>query len=73
MSIKVNDIQLVHRIIAGQHVLTSPDVLELHVSHADERVARNSVQSALDMLSRMKERTIARAEREYEMQERLYA
>jgi hypothetical protein len=42
-------------------VVTSPDVPELHLSHADEGVALADVQPALDALERMRIRMVARS------------
>lgn len=47
---------LVHRIMNGHHVFTSPDVPGLLVSHVDEMTARNAVPSAIKMLNDMRER-----------------
>lgn len=60
MTLKVEDIQLVHRVVGSKHVFTSPDVPELHVSHADRETALDAVQSALDMFARMEERAAAK-------------
>lgn len=60
MAFRVEDIRITHRVVGSKHVLTSPDVPELHVSHADEDVARADIQPALDALARMKERIAAR-------------
>ena len=60
MSIRAEDIRLVHRIVGRKHVITSPDVPELHVSHDDEQVAREHVQAALNMLESMEKRLKAR-------------
>lgn len=59
MAISRDDIRLVHRVVGTKHVYTSPDVPELHVSHADQNRAFNAVQSALDMVDRMKRRLAA--------------
>jgi hypothetical protein len=60
MSIRAGDIRLVHRLVGTKHVLTSPDVPELHISHEREEVARANVQPALDLLAQMKARVQAR-------------
>jgi hypothetical protein len=60
MTLKVEDIQLVHRIVGSKHVFTSPDVPGLHVSHGDRQTALDAVQSALDMFARMEERAAAK-------------
>lgn len=62
MSIKVENITIVHRVVGKKHVVTSPDVPELHVSHFDEVTARETVQPALDALARVQDRIAARAE-----------
>jgi hypothetical protein len=51
---RVEDIRLVHRVIGTKHAFTSPDVPELHISHADMEVARANLQPALDALERVK-------------------
>ena len=56
MAIRVEDIRLVHRFVGTKHVFTSPDVPELHISHADEATARANLQPALDTLARVKRR-----------------
>jgi hypothetical protein len=60
MSLKVENIKLVHRVVGTKHVFTSPDVPQLHVSHADRQTAFNAIQSALDMFARMEERASAK-------------
>ena len=60
MSIRAEDIRLEHRVIGTKHVFTSPDVPELHISHADEATARADIQPALDALDRIKQRIDAR-------------
>ncbi len=60
MSLRVEDIRIVHRVVGSKHVFTSPDVPQLHVSHADKQVAYESIQSALDMFERMEARAQAR-------------
>jgi hypothetical protein len=60
--IQVENIKLVHRVIGTKHVFTSPDVPQLHVSHANEATARESVQPALEALGRVEERLQARKE-----------
>ncbi len=60
MSIRAEDIRLEHRVIGTKHVFTSPDVPELHISHADEATARADIQPALDALDRIKQRIEAR-------------
>ena len=62
MAIRVDDIRLVHRVVGTKHVFTSPDVPELHVSHADEKVARDAVQGALDALDDARPRAQRRKE-----------
>ena len=62
MGIRAEDIRLEHRVVGAKHVFTSPDVPELHISHADEAVARADIQPALDALDRMKQRIQARKE-----------
>lgn len=56
----MSEIRLEFRVVGRQHVITSPDVPGLYVAHADLEEARRSVDSAVEMLSRMRER---RAER----------
>jgi len=46
-------IPLIHRKVGTKHVYTSPAVPQLHVSHADQKTAREAVQSALEMFDRM--------------------
>jgi hypothetical protein len=60
VGIQVQDIRIVHRVVGSKHVFTSPDVPELHVSHADKDVAFADLQPALDAIGRMKERIEAR-------------
>ncbi len=60
MSIRAEDIRLEHRVVGTKHVFTSPDVPELHISHADEATARADIQPALDALERIKQRIEAR-------------
>jgi hypothetical protein len=60
VSIRAEDIRLEHRVIGTKHVFTSPDVPELHISHADEATARADIQPALDALDRIKQRIEAR-------------
>ncbi len=60
MSIRAEDIRLEHRVVGTKHVFTSPDVPELHISHADEATARADIQPALDALDRIKQRIEAR-------------
>ncbi len=57
MLFRTENIRLKHRVVGTKHVFTSPDVPELHVSHADRDKAYESIQSALDMFARMKART----------------
>ena len=73
MSIRVEDIELVHRKVGTKHVFTSPDVPELHISHADEETARASIQPALDLLEQMKERVRAREDVRRQMREKAVA
>ena len=73
MSVKTKDIALVHRVVGTKHVYTSPDVPELHVSHAEKEVAYASIQSALDLLEKMKARLAQREAMDEVVQERLYA
>lgn len=54
--IEASAIKITHRMIGEYHVLTSPDVPELHVANVDKQVAYDSVQATLDMIGRMKER-----------------
>jgi len=54
--IRAEDITIEHEFVGEQHFLTSPDVPGLYVVHRDESVARGNVQSALDMLERMRRR-----------------
>jgi hypothetical protein len=61
MATQAKDIRLVCRKIGTKHVVTSPDVPELHLSHADEGVALADVQPALDALDRMRIRMVARS------------
>ena len=70
MSIQVSDIRLVHRVVGRKHVITSPDVPELHVSHADEAIALANVQPALNVLGQIKARNAARATVRARMRER---
>lgn len=58
---RVEDIELVHRVVGTKHVITSPDVPELHVSHADEAIVRADLQPALDAIVRTKDRIAARS------------
>ena len=60
MSLKAENIELVHRVVGSKHVFTSPDVPQLHVSHADYQTAYDAIQSALDMFARMEERASAK-------------
>jgi hypothetical protein len=60
MAIQVKDIELRHRVVGTKHVFTSPDVPELHVSHADKATAYADIQPALDAIERMKRRIAAR-------------
>lgn len=60
MTFKVENIELIHRVVGTKHVYTSPDVPQLHVSHSDRQIALNAVQSALDMFSRMEGRATAK-------------
>jgi hypothetical protein len=60
MAVQVKDIRFVHRVVGTKHVFTSPDVPELHVSHADEAMALADIQPALDALERIKSRIDAR-------------
>jgi hypothetical protein len=59
---RAEDMTIHRREIGGKYVLTSPDVPELHISHADLDVARASIQPALDALENVKARLRARAE-----------
>ncbi len=52
----VEDIRLVHRVVGTKHVFISPDLPELHVSHADRDVAFEGVQPALDVIAEVKAR-----------------
>lgn len=60
ISIRVEDVRLERREIGGKHVITSPDVPELHVAHADAQMALASVQPTLDTLAKMRERVAER-------------
>jgi len=60
MSSGAETVRLVHRVVGTKHVFTSPDVPELHVSHADYERARASVEPAIEMVARMKNRVAAR-------------
>jgi hypothetical protein len=60
MAIQAEKIRLVHRVVGTKHVFTSPDVPELHISHADEATALADIQPALDALDRIKSRIEAR-------------
>ncbi len=73
MGFQVGDIQLVHRVVGTKHVFTSPDVPELHISHAEEEVARANVQPALDLLEHMKSRVRAREDIRDQMREKAVA
>lgn len=73
MAICVEDIRLVHRKVGTKHVFTSPDVPELHISHADEAVARANLQPALDALEEIQERIRAREAVEEQKRERAVA
>ncbi len=73
MGFRVEDIRLVHRVVGTKHVFTSPDVPELHISHADERVAYQNIQPALDLLDQMKQRIEARRRVRDQMRERAVA
>lgn len=54
------NIRLIHRVVGTKHVYTSPDVPELHVSHADKATAYKSVGPAIQMLKDMKARAVDR-------------
>lgn len=73
MGVQVKDIKLVHRVVGTKHVYTSPDVPELHISHADQQTALESIQPALDLLEQMKERKAAREAVQEIQRERMYA
>jgi hypothetical protein len=73
MGIRVEDIRLVHRVVGTKHVFTSPDVPELHISHADKQMAFENVQPALDLLDEMKQRIEARKRVRDQMRERAVA
>jgi hypothetical protein len=73
MGIRVEDIELVHRVVGTKHVFTSPDVPELHISHAEEEVARANIQPALDLLEEMKNRVKARETVRQQMREKAVA
>lgn len=60
MMLRAENTRLDHRVIGTKHVVTSPDVPYLHVSHSDKQAAFDSVQSALDMFELMEKRTTAR-------------
>ncbi|BDA84239.1 hypothetical protein Sa4125_17810 [Aureimonas sp. SA4125] len=60
MPLRVSDITIVHEIVGGHHMFTSPEVPELHVVNADRALAEGSLQPALDMIERMKARMEAR-------------
>ncbi len=60
MLLRVEDIKLEHRVVGTKHVYTSPDIPQLHVSHADKETALKAVQSALKMFEAMERRLEAR-------------
>ena len=60
MRINAEEIRLVTEKVGNMFLVTSPDVPELHVAHADEATALAAVQSTLDMIARMEERIAAR-------------
>ena len=41
---ELHEIRLVHRVVAGRHVFTSPDMPELWVAHADLEVAKSEIE-----------------------------
>jgi hypothetical protein len=53
---RTEGIRLVQRKVGTEFVITSSDVPELHVSHADPVRDATGVQDALDMIERMKAR-----------------
>ena len=53
-------IRLIEQKIGAKWVITSPDVPELHISHADLKTAQDSVTPALELLQQMNQRTKAR-------------
>ena len=73
MPIRIEDIELVHRVVGTKHVFTSPDVPELHISHADRQAAYDSIQPALDLLEQVKQRIEARRKLRDQMRERAVA
>jgi len=48
-----------HRVVAGQHVFTSPDLPELIVAHADYETARADVEPVLATIRAIKQRKAA--------------
>lgn len=60
MPVKASEIRIDHRIVGSMHVLTSPDVPELYVAHADRAFAESHVQDALDMIGRARDRIASR-------------
>jgi hypothetical protein len=56
MGLQAEDIELVHRVVGTKHVFTSPQVPELHVSHADRQTAFDCIQPALDAIAEVKAR-----------------
>ncbi|KAB0264956.1 hypothetical protein [Microvirga brassicacearum] len=73
MSVRLEDIRIVHRIVGTKHVFTSPDVPELHISHADEAIAYSNIQPALDVLEQVRNRVKARETLQYRIRERSVA
>ncbi len=73
MGLRVENIRLVHRVVGTKHVFTSPDVPELHISHADKDVAYASLQPALDALAAVKTRVSAREAVRRQMKEKAVA
>jgi len=59
MHTQAKDIRIVHRVIGTKHVLTSLDVPELYIAHADRDFAERHVQDALDSIGRAKARIAA--------------
>lgn len=60
--------RLVHRVIGGLHVFTSPDVPGLYAAHPDESVALGQVPEFVEAIKRIESR---REERE--QLQKLYA
>ena len=73
MGIRIEDIRLERREVGGKHVITSPDVPELHVAHSDTDTALACVQPTLDTLATMRERIAERQRVDARKRERAVA